>query len=158
MATAQLYFEDVQAGDAVRPMFPYIDQAQLIEWGYVSNNTDVGHWHIWSNRHRQSPDPAAPVTPKGQDPTLHGQFKAALIEKMLMDWAGPKAWVVKLDVKYKVWDYFFELKTLTGNVTGKRRENGENLVDVEVQMANEEGTVTTPATATVALPARGDKR
>lgn len=157
MSTANLYYEDVAVGDAVRPSFVYVDQAMCVEWGYVSNNTDVGHWHIWSNRHKQSANPKEPVARKGQDPTLHGQFKTALLEKMLLDWAGPKSWVPMLDVQYRAWDYPFELKTLTGKVTGKRVENGEHLVDVELQMANEEGQPTTKGTATVSLPARGNQ-
>jgi hypothetical protein len=155
MSSAQLYYEDVSEGDAIRPMYVYVDQAMCVEWGYVSNNTDVGHWHLWSNRHRQSSDPKEPVSPQGQDPTLHGQFKTALLEKMLMDWGGPKAWVQKMDVQYRVWDYFFELKTFTGKVLDKREENGECLVDLEIQMAREDGRVTSPGTATVALPSRG---
>lgn len=154
MSAAQLYFEDVGIGDAVRPLYQYVDQAQCVEWGYVSNNTDVGHWHIWSNRHKQGSDPREPVTRRGQDPTLHGQFKTALIEKMLMNWGGSKSWVTRMDVKYKAWDYPFELKTVTGKVIGKRQEAGENLVDVEVSLANEEGNATTTGTATVSLPAR----
>jgi hypothetical protein len=154
MSTANLYYEDVNVGDAVRPLLTYVDQVMCVEWGYVSNNTDVGHWHIWSNRHKQSGNPKEPVTRRGQDPTLHGQFKAALLEKMLLDWAGPKAWVQMLDVQYRAWDYPFELKTLTGKVAGKREEAGAHLVDVELQMANEEGQPTTRGTATVALPTR----
>jgi hypothetical protein len=154
MSTAQLYFEDVKAGDEVRPMFKYVDQIMCVEWGHVSNNGDVGHWHIWSNRHKQTADPAAPVVRRGQDPTLHGQFKAALVEQMLLDWAGPGAWVKKMEVKYKVWDYPYELKSFSGKVVGRREEGGEGVVDVEVTMANEEGLVTTPATATVVLPKR----
>ena len=157
MSAAQLYFEDVKPGDSVRPLYQYVDQAMCVEWGYVSNNTDVGHWHIWGNRHKQSADSKAPVTRRDQDPTLHGQFKTALIEKLLMDWGGPKSWVTKLDIKYKVWDHPFELKTLTGKVVGKREEAGECLVDVEVFLANEEGNPTTTGTATVSLPVRARK-
>lgn len=154
MSTSQLYYEDVTEGDVIRPSFIYVDQAMCVEWGYVSNNTDVGHWHIWCNRHHGSGDPREPVTRRGQDPTLHGQFKTAQVERVLLDWGGPKAWVKTMDVKYKKWDYPFELKSFTGKVTGKREEDGLALVDVEVDMTNEEGTVTTPATCTVALPKR----
>ena len=152
MSTAQIYFEDVKIGDTVRPMFQYVDQAMCIEWGYVSNNSDVGHWHIWSNRHKQGNNPKEPVVRRDQDPTLHGQFKTALIEKMLLEWAGPKTWVKKMDVKYKVWDHPFELKTLIGKVVGKREEEGEHLVDVDIQLVNEKGIPTTTGTASVSLP------
>jgi hypothetical protein len=154
MPTAQLYFEDVSVGDAARPMYFYMDQMQLVEWGYVSGNSDAGHWYIWHNRHHQPEDPAEPVARRGQDPTVTGQFKTALVEKMLMDWAGPKAWVTRLDVQYRAWDYLFELKTFSGKVTATREEGELKLVDLDILMANEEGQVTTKGTATLALPSR----
>ena len=153
MATAQLHYEDVNISDEVRPIYFYMDQMQLIEWGHVTGNTDAGHWHIWHNRWKQTADPKVSEL-SHYDPSVTGQFKAALMEKMIMDWAGPKAWVKKMAVQYRVWDHFFELKTFTGKVTGKREEEGECLVDLEIQMAREDGRVTTPGTATVRLPSR----
>jgi hypothetical protein len=85
---------------------------------------------------------------------MTGQLKTALIGRMLADWAGPKAWVTRLDVRYRAWDYFFEVKQFGGAVTAVRAEDGENLVDVDVFMANEAGEVTTRGTATLALPSR----
>lgn len=152
MSTAQLFYDDVNIGDDIRPMYEYVDQMMCVEWGYASNNSNVGHWHIWSNRHGYPEDPKAPVTRSGNDPSLHGQFKTALMEKMLMEWGGPKAWVVKMNIQYRVWDHPFELKCLTGKVTAKSEENDEYLVDVDVQMAREDGRMTTKGTATVALP------
>jgi hypothetical protein len=43
---------------------------------------------------------------------------------------------------------------LTGEVTGKRVEDGRCLVDIELRGTNQRDTVTCPATATVALPSR----
>lgn len=152
MSTAQLYYEDVSVGDSVRPLYFYMDQMQLIEWGQVSGNSDAGHWHIWHNRHKE----VSPTQTErgGHDPSVTGQFKTAVMEKMLMDWAGPQAWVKKMAVQYRVWDHFFELKTFTATVTGKRQENGQNLVYLAVEMAREDGRMTTKGTATLALPCR----
>lgn len=155
MKTAQLYYEDVEVGQAIRPMFHYVDQAQCIEWGHVSNNTDVGHWHIWSNRHRQDPDdPLASVSWRGQDPTLHGQFKAALFEKAVLEWAGPGAWVRGMEVTYRVWDHPFELKVIRGKVVSRQLIDGLPCVLVDAALYNEQGQLTTPARLTVVLPCR----
>lgn len=152
MSTAQLYYEDVSVGDSVRPLYFYMDQMQLIKWSDVSGNTDAGHWHIWHNRHRE----VSPTETEGggHDPSVTGQFKTALMERMLMDWAGPRAWVKKMAVQYRVWDHFFELKAFTATVTDKREEDGEFLVDVELRMAREDGRVTTKGMASLALPSR----
>jgi hypothetical protein len=45
--------------------------------------------------------------------------------------------------------------TVSGVVTAKRQEGGENLVDLDVWTQDAEGKKTTPGTATVALPSRG---
>lgn len=153
MATAQLFYEDVEVGSEVRPMHMWVDQMQLVNWGAVSGNRDAGHWDIWYNRHKETDDPTVSQL-KGQDPTVTGQFKMALMEKMLMDWGGAKAWVKKMDVKYRRWDYLFEMKTFAGTVVDKREQQGEFLIDLEIRMQNEEGQTTTMGTATVSLPNR----
>jgi hypothetical protein len=45
--------------------------------------------------------------------------------------------------------------TVKGVVTAKRREGGENLVELDVWTENDEGKKTTPGTAVVALPSKG---
>jgi hypothetical protein len=154
MASAQLYFEDVKVGEPVRPLMVWMDQLQLVEWGHVTGNNDAGHWHIFHNRWKDTDDPTV-SNRSHYDPSVTGQFKAALMEKMLMDWGGPKAWVRKMSVQYRVWDHFFELKTFTGKVVNKREEDGDCLVDLEIEMAREDGRMTTKGTATVSLPRRG---
>ncbi len=153
MSIAQVYFEDVAVGDRVRPMYFYMDQMQLVEWGFVSGNTDGGHWHIWHNRFRPTGDPKRSER-KGFDPSVTGQYKTVLMERMLMDWAGPKAWVKAMDVQYRVWDHFFELKTFSGTVTAKSEKDGQSLVEVALEMAREDGRTTTKGSATVVLPMR----
>ncbi len=152
MAIAQIYYEDIIEGEAIRPMITYMDQMQLILWGEVSGNSDAGHWHIFHNRWRETDDPEVSEL-SWYDPSVTGQFKMAMMEKMLMDWAGPQTWVKAMDVQYRVWDHFFEQKRFTGTVVAKREENGLYLVDLALEMAREDGRMTTKGTATVALPA-----
>ena len=44
--------------------------------------------------------------------------------------------------------------TCVGKVTGKRTENGDHLIDLEVDVLNQEGGSTAPGEATVVLPRR----
>ncbi len=155
MSSAQLYYEDVSVGDGVRPLYFYMEQMQFVRWGDVTGNRDAGHWHIWHNRHKEvSP---TETERSGHDPSVTGQFKMAQMERMLMDWGGPRTWVKKMSIQYRVWDHFFELKTLSGTVTGKHEEDGECLVDLAVEMAREDGRRTTKGTATIALPSASEK-
>jgi hypothetical protein len=144
MTVAQLYYDDVQIGDAVRPMYQFLDQTQLVSWATASGNRGPGHYDIFHTSSRS-----------GNFPSVTGQLKTALLEKMVRDWAGPKAWVKEMSIQYRQWDRFFDLKSFGGEVTGKREENGKNLVELAVHMANSEGDRTTKGTITVALPKRG---
>jgi hypothetical protein len=153
MASAQLYYEDVTVGDEVRPLYHYMDQMQLVEWGEVSGNSDSGHWHIFGNRFKDTDDPEVSER-RGNDPAVTGQFKTALLERMIMEWGGPKTWVRSMDVQYRVWDHFFEVKIFRGTVAGKREENGKHWVDLEIEMLREDERQTTKGTAAVLLPSR----
>jgi hypothetical protein len=143
MAAGQVYFEEVSEGEAIRPAMEYIDQMQLVRWSVVSENNDKNHYAIFRTHLRK----------KGM-PSVTGQFMMALIDKALTDWAGPKAWVKKLSTQYRAWEYFHDLKTITGRVTGKRSEGGANLVDIDLVLSRGDGTVTCKGSATVVLPTR----
>ena len=51
-------------------------------------------------------------------------------------------------------NYIGDTHIITGEVVGKRVEDGRCLVDIEMRGTNQRGTVTCPGTATVALPSR----
>jgi hypothetical protein len=143
MPSAQIHYEDLQEGDEMRPMREYMDQLQLMRWSVVSKNNDVGHFAVFHTQMKN-----------GGDPSVTGQCMMALMEKALMEWAGPKAWVKKLTTQYRAWERFFDMKTFRGKVTGKREENGTHLVDLELQMERSDGTVTVKGAATLSLPSR----
>lgn len=143
MATAQLYFEDVNEGDAMRPMKEYMDQLQLMRWSVVSKNPDVSHFATFHTKLKS-----------GGEPSITGQCMMALMDKALMEWAGPRAWVKDLETQYRSWERFHDMKVFRGTVTGKREEDGDHLVDLKVEMARGDGTVTIKGSATVSLPCR----
>ena len=144
MPAAQLYFEDVREGDAIRPAREYFEQMQLVRWSVISKNHDANHFALFHSRLKN-----------GSDPSVTGQFSMAMICKALTDWAGPGAWVKALHTQYRAWERFHDLKTITGNVTAKRVEDGAHLVEVALTMTRSDGTVTCRGTAWIALPVRG---
>jgi hypothetical protein len=141
MASAQVYYDDVNEGDAIRPAMEWTDQMNLVRWSVVSENNDKNHYAIFRTHIR-----------KKSQPSMTGQFMMALVDKALTDWAGPAAWVKKLSTQYRSWEFFHDVKTITGTVTAKRTEGSLNLVDIQVQLARGDGTVTVKGNATVALP------
>jgi hypothetical protein len=61
----------------------------------------------------------------------------------------------KLKASYRLPGFPGETWTCGGKVTKKYRNEEENWVDLELWIENQEGTVVTPGSATVALPSRG---
>ena len=74
---------------------------------------------------------------------------------MLWEWVRYDGKIKRYGVSYRGMDLPAQEMTLRGTVTGKRQENGENLVELEIWTENPQGQKTTPGTATVALPSRG---
>ena len=85
---------------------------------------------------------------------IHGALKNAFLGQLMTDWIGESGTLRKLSVQYREMDMPGEQITCTGKVLRKYSENGEHLVDCEIQIMNSKGERTTPGRATVALPTR----
>ena len=81
----------------------------------------------------------------------HGMLTAGLMARVVKDWFGPEA-IRRLQVRFAKQVWPGDVLTCTAVVTGKREDNGERLVDVEIRVANQDGveSVTGAATAAVA--------
>lgn len=82
----------------------------------------------------------------------YGVMRESYLWHFLNDWAGDSGIIVKMHDEIRKFNYMGDTQTVTGEVTGKRVENGQNLVDVKVQFINQRGDETVRATATIALP------
>jgi hypothetical protein len=76
------------------------------------------------------------------------------LSHFLTDWMGDDGWLVSQSSQIRKFNYIGDSHILTGEVTGKRIEDGRCLVDIELRGTNQRDTVTCPATATVALRSR----
>jgi acyl dehydratase len=63
----------------------------------------------------------------------------------------PQSQVRKLGTRFTAITWVGDQITVSGKVTGKREENGEKLVDLEVKCTNQNGQNTLEGSATVAL-------
>jgi acyl dehydratase len=82
----------------------------------------------------------------------HGMFSMGLLSNVLARWAGPAS-VRRFDVQFRAITWPDDPVTCTGTVAGKREENGEKLVDVDLQCETKPGTRSIIGSATLALPA-----
>ena len=144
MAEKQLYWEDVQEGQEIPPFSQKVGYMELNR--FAGANDELVPIHM-------DPDYAKDVA-KLPDVIIMGNLKLAYIANAITDWAGDEGWITKVSVEYRKMDTVNTTITAKGKVTKKFQQDGKNLVELEVWVENEQGEVTTPASAVLALPSR----
>ena len=144
MARQQLYWEDVQEGQEIPPFSQKVGYMELNR--FAGANDELVPIHM-------DPDYAKDVA-KLPDVIIMGNLKLAYIANAITDWAGDEGWITKVSVEYRKMDTVNSTITAKGKVTKKFQQDGKNLVELEVWVENEQGEVTTPASAVLALPSR----
>lgn len=84
----------------------------------------------------------------------YGMMRDCWLSHFLTDWAGDDGWVEKMSSQMRKFNYLGDTHMFTGEVVGKRVEDGRYLVDVELRGTSQRGEVTCPASATLSLPSR----
>lgn len=141
--TDQLYYDDVQPGDEIRPLLVTVDATQMFFFSAATYNG-----------HRIHYDKDWATTVEGYDDVLvQGPLQSALLARAVTDWIGGRGRLVHYSVQNRAVAYPGEELTFGGVVTTKRMQSGIGLVDVEIAGRRGE-TVLMPGTATVALPTR----
>jgi acyl dehydratase len=138
-----VYWEDVEVGQ------------EIPTW---SRKTDFMNW----NRFAAVNDEFVPIhmdDEAGRAAGERGAFgmgslRFAYLMSMLRDWAGDEASIKKLGCQFRAVNNKHDMLTCVGKIVDKRVENGEYLVDLEVNVTNQDGAGTAPGQATVALPSR----
>lgn len=141
---AKLYFEDVTEGDLLPPYTVTVGYMELNRFASANNEFVPIHMDPeFSKEQARLPDPI-----------VMGNLKIAYIGNALSAWIGDDGWVRKIAVEYRRMDTVNSTLTATGCVRGKRREQDENLVDLDVWVENDKGEKSTPGQATVVLPGK----
>lgn len=140
---AQLTFDDVKEGDEVTTLVQHCDSQRLVLWAAGSGDYYQIHYDKDFAQGTGLPERI-----------VHGALKHALLGRMLHEWIGDKGRVQRLACQYRGMDMIDKDVICKGVVTGKRTENGSNLVDIEIWTEDPTGQKTTPGTATVALPSK----
>ena len=96
---------------------------------------------------------------------VHGLLKHAWLIQLVTSWMGDLGMLKKFSCQYRGMDRPRLMKTmhepedgeiwmLKGKITAKYMDGDDHCVDLEVGVDNGQGQITTPGTATVALPSR----
>jgi acyl dehydratase len=140
----QVHFEDVEPDQEIPSLAKRCDSRQLVLWAAASG--DFYQIHYDQEYARSVGLPGLVV---------HGALKHAFLGHLLHQWVAPAGRVVRFGCSYRGLDYPDQDLRCRGRVRRKYQEDGANLVELEVWVEQEDGTVTTPGSALVALPTRG---
>lgn len=171
------YYEDVNVGDVLPKMvkgpFTLTDMICFHTGGYGLAPYGIGPSRVgYKNRQRAPkfyiknaagiPDVAQRLhwenewsqsigNPMAYD---YGVMRECWLTHYVTDWMGDDGWLVRQYDEMRKFNFIGDTQVITGEVVGKRIDNGNALVDLEFRATSQRGEVTAPAKATVALPSR----
>ena len=143
MSTEQLYFEDVNIGDTAPQLAHTLTRTDLVQYAGASGDFNPMH-------HDEIKAQAAGL------PSVfgHGMFSAGLLGKAVTDYVGlPNLRRFKLRFTKQTWPG--DVLTARVTVKDKRKDDGDNLVDLDCELVNGDGVAVVSGEATAALPSRG---
>ena len=85
---------------------------------------------------------------------IAGLHVATHLSQMLTDWIGPDGILRRFVNRLRAPTFVGDTVTMTGKVTGKYIEDGENRMECELQGVKQDGTLVIEGSATITLPAR----
>jgi hypothetical protein len=86
-----------------------------------------------------------------------GGLREAFLMHLITDWMGDDAWLWKLSVQHRKFNFIGDTTWVKGRVTGKRAVADRFEVMLDVWCENQRGMLTSPGTAVVLLPSRTGK-
>jgi len=143
VAEEKLFFEDVNEGDAAPEVRHDLTRTDLVKYAGASGDFNPMH-------HDDEKAKAAGL------PSVfgHGMFSMGLLGRAVEDYVGiGNLKSFKVRFTKQTWPGETLVSSIT--VTAKRKEDGENIVDLDVSLANGDGEVKVAGSASAALPSRG---
>jgi acyl dehydratase len=139
----QIFFEDVHLGMEIPPLVRNLSHELFVRYAACTN--DFSRHHL---------DYIYAAATGWKDCLIHGAMGACFLSKLMTDWVGDKGILRRWKATYRLPGYPGDTWTLKGKVTKKYEDNGENKVDCDIWIENQDGAIVTPGSATVALPSK----
>jgi acyl dehydratase len=143
MGEHKLFFEDVNEGDEAPALTHELTRTDLVQYAGASGDFNPMH-------HDEVKAQAAGL------PSVfgHGMFSAGLLATALTNYVGVGN-LKRYKVRFAKQTWPGEVFTTQVKVTGKRKEDVDNLVDLECTLVNADGEVKVSGEAVAALPSHG---
>lgn len=174
------WFEDVEVGDAITPLIKGpLTVTDIVVWhtgmgmgvygvaalrlGYRTRTRIPRFYHrdeqgVWDAMQRVHWDPE--FAARSGNPTTfdYGRMRETWLIHACTDWMGDDAWLWKLRVEFRKFNYVGDAQRITGTIVRKYLAEDANgvhpAVDLELAATNQRGEVTAPGSATILLPSR----
>jgi len=139
-----VYFDDIKIGDQVPA---WSRKTDFMNWNrYAAVNDEFVPFHM--------DDEAGRAAKNEKGAFGMGNLRYAYLVNALRDWIGDEAEIREIGCQYRAINQKHDVLTVTGTVTDKRVEAGENRVYLDIDVVNQTGGKTTPGKAIVVLPNR----
>lgn len=135
-------YAELNVGDELPTITRNMGRLQLVQ--YAAGSGDFNPLHY---------DADFPQAKALGDNIVHGRMKYAALGECVSNWLNHSGHIITIGCQYRGMDMRGANFTIGGKVIGKREENDQRLVDLELWTVTDDGKVTTPGTATVALKA-----
>ncbi|MDG7041825.1 MAG: hypothetical protein JRN22_02100 [Nitrososphaerota archaeon] len=150
----QIYWEDLEVGNEMPPLPKIATSLMLVKWAGASGDFNPHHYET-----------EFAMTQGTGGVIVHGLLKHAWLIQFVTNWMGDEGTLKKFSCQYRGLDFPRKMKTMNepvdgetwyckGKIVKKYADGDDNCVDLEIGLENGKGQVTTPGTATVALPSR----
>ncbi|PKN82386.1 MAG: hypothetical protein CVU47_03275 [Chloroflexi bacterium HGW-Chloroflexi-9] len=140
-----VHFEDVKVGDEIPAWSRTTD---FMSWNrYAAVNDEFVYIHMDDEAGRKA------LNERGAFGM--GNLRYTYMLDALRDWIGDEAEIRECGVQYRAINQKNDTLTVTGKITDKKVEAGENRVYLEMNVVNQNGDPTCPGHAVVVLPSKG---
>jgi acyl dehydratase len=133
-------FDALSVGEARSEEFPALTRTMFVKYAGASGDFNPMH-------HDDT------IASQVGNPSVfgHGMLSMGLAARVVKDWFGPEA-IRRLQVRFAKQVWPGDVLTCKAIVTGKRDDNGEHVVDLDLVVENQNGdkAITGSATAAVA--------
>ncbi|HEY2814706.1 MAG TPA: MaoC family dehydratase [Acidimicrobiales bacterium] len=140
MAEEKLFFEDVNEGDEAPVVSHELTRTDLVMYAGASGDFNPMHHDEVKAKEAGLPSVFG-----------HGMFSMGLLGRAVNDWVGVGN-LRNFRVRFTKQTWPGEQLTSKIVVTAKRKDDGDNLVDLDVSLTNENGEVKVAGSAIAALP------
>jgi acyl dehydratase len=138
----QLCFEELEVGTDIPALVKeQITTIDLVKWAVATDDFNPVHF-----------DKDYALEHGLPSVIVHGPLKCALLTRLIFEWAGEKGILRKLTCTHRAMSYPRETLLCRGKVSKKYIEDGQNLVECEIWVENQDGAISASGRAIVVLP------